>query len=423
MPGIDEQDELGTESGGAPEAELPLGRWAQPWRALAIGEFRWLEAGQLVSGIGTWMTRVAVAWMVLRLTNSVLWLGVVGFTGQIPVLLLAPWTGSAIDRRSRRKILLAAQVLSSLQALSLAALTFTHHIGIGWIVGLSLVRGAINAFDAPARTSLLPQLATGPRDHSALLALDSVVVNLCRVAGPALAGLLVAARGEGICFLIDAASYAASFSTLLAMREPAGGAADRSDPCRREESWQWLKKNTAAGSALLLLCLTSLLALPFTVLLPYQVKNVLHEGAAVFGLLGTASSVGALAALGLIASLCDSGAMRALGRAGMAGSGVALLGLAVARSLPATIAAVALVSFCIMLQIASTNVQLQATVDERLRGRITVLYSAAFGGMVPIGSLLLGTVARFLGCPAAFAMGGGLCLLAVVVSLTLGRAR
>jgi hypothetical protein len=307
------------------------------------------------------------------------------------------------------------QVLSSLQAFTLAYLTFSHHIGIYDLVVLSAVRGCINAFDTPARTALLPTLAGNQRDQSAILALDSVVVNLCRVAGPFLAGLLLATRGEAACFLGDGISYAASFSTLLMVRKLPSEATSELHVHIRMEGWKWLRGHSEASRSLVLLCVTSLLALPFTVLLPFYVKNVLHAGPAIFGLLGTVSSGGAIVALCLVASLCDPSFIAALGRAGMVGSGIALIGFSVVRTLPATLIVVFLISFSIMIQIAATNVYLQSVVSDRLRGRITVFYSAAFCGMVPFGSLLLGASARLWGCPATFAGGGVLCLLTVLI--------
>jgi MFS family permease len=356
------------------------------------------------------MTRIAVAWLIVRITNSVLWLGVIGFTGQIPVLLLAPLAGSAIDRWGTRNTLLVTQVFASIQAFTLAYFAFSQHISFAHLVVLSVVRGCISAFDIPARTALVPVLAANPKDQSGMLALDSVVVNLCRVAGPSLAGLLLARFGEAICFLIDGGSYAASLAALLMIRERGSAPASTNHACSWREGWTWLGRYPKAKSSLIMLCITSLIVLPFTVLLPFHVKNVLQTGPQTLGALGAVSSVAAIIASCIIASLCNSGSKIAISYAGMIGAGIALIGLSLSDSLVGTFVAVFVVSFSIMIQAAATNVYIQSVTTDRLRGRITAFYSAAFWGVVPLGSLLLGAFAFFMGSSAAFASGGVLCL-------------
>jgi MFS family permease len=341
-----------------------------------------------------------------------MWLGTIGFAGQIPVLLLAPIAGPLLDRCSLRKVLIATQILSMLQAFALAYLV-THHISIAQIATLSIIRGCISAFDIPAKQALLTGLADDFSDRAGMLAFDSVVVNLCRMLGPALGGLLLASSGERACFLVDGISYTASLAALLMMRS-------RTKYWKREfrwpgslfEGWAWIQGLTEGRSAFLLLCITSLVALPFTVLLPLHVRDVLHAGPGTLGNLGCVSSVAAIIASCVIAS-CQSSLLAMLRRLGLFGAGIALVGLALSRDLRATLGAVFVVSFSIMIQIAATNVYVQSSVPEQLRGRISTFYSAAFWGMVPIGSLLLGAIAHPFGCRAAFGSEGLCCLLAV----------
>ncbi len=210
-----------------PQNSSPLSsRYAHAWRALRHRNFRLYFTGQSISLIGTWMTRVATSWLVYRLTGSALLLGVVGFAGQIPTFLLAPFAGVLVDRLNRRNLLVWTQVLAGLQSLAIAALTLAKIITIHEIIALSAFQGLINAFDMPGRQSFLIQMVaddTGKpekQDLSNAIALNSSIVNMARLVGPALAGLVIAAVGEGYCFAIDGVSYIAVVVSLLMMRVP-----------------------------------------------------------------------------------------------------------------------------------------------------------------------------------------------------------
>ena len=196
------------------------------WRALRSRNFRLYFSGQTISLIGTWMTRLATSWLVYRLTGSALLLGIVGFAGQIPTFLFAPFAGVWIDRLDRRHVLVVTQILAMLQSLALAVLTLTRHINIHEIIWLSAFQGLINAFDMPARQAFLVQMVDDKQDLGNAIALNSSMVNLARLVGPSLAGAVIAVSGEGYCFLIDGISYLAVIASLVAMRlTPADGKA------------------------------------------------------------------------------------------------------------------------------------------------------------------------------------------------------
>ena len=188
------------------------------WRALRWRNFRLYFSGQTISLIGTWMTRLATSWLVYRLTGSALLLGIVGFSGQIPTFLFAPFAGVWVDRLDRRRVLVVTQALAMLQSLALAALTLSRHINIQEIIWLSAFQGLINAFDMPARQAFLVQMVEDKQDLGNAIALNSSMVNLARLVGPSLAGAVIAVSGEGACFLIDGISYIAVIASLLAMR-------------------------------------------------------------------------------------------------------------------------------------------------------------------------------------------------------------
>ena len=202
------------------------------WRALRHRNFRLFFGGQSISLIGTWMTRIATSWLVYRLTGSAILLGTVGFMGQIPTFLLAPFAGVWVDRWNRRRVLLVTQTLAMVQSLALAALTLTHRITISEILWLSACQGLINAFDMPGRQAFLVQMVEDKKDLGNAIAINSSMVNLARLVGPALAGLLIAATNEGWCFLIDGVSYLAVLASLLMMRVQVAAAKQvRAPPC------------------------------------------------------------------------------------------------------------------------------------------------------------------------------------------------
>src|SRR3954451_11910694 len=267
-------------------------------RALSSRNYRLFFAGQSVSLIGTWMTRIATSWLVYRLTRSPFLLGVTSFAGSIPLFLLAPIAGVWIDRWDRHRTLIVTQVVSMVQSFLLAGLALTGTIDIWHIVALMLLQGVVNALDMPARQAFLVEMVDQRDDLPNAIALNSSMVNAARLLGPSVAGLIIAAVGEGYCFLIDGISYLAVIASLTAMRvaRKPRYSANRSALAEMREGWRYVSQSLPIRSILLLLALVSLLGMPYTVLMPIFAAQVLHGGAHTFGWLMACTGVGALVA-------------------------------------------------------------------------------------------------------------------------------
>ncbi len=311
-------------------AERANSRFAHAWRALKHRNFKLFVSGQSLSVIGTWMTRLATSWLVYRLTGSALLLGVVGFSGQILTFLLAPFAGVWVERMDRRKLLVCTQTLAGLQSLTLAGLTLSRMINIRDVIVLASLQGLINAFDMPGRQAFLVKMVDDKEDLSNAIAINSSIVNLARMVGPALAGLVIAWVGEGYCFLIDGISYGAVILSLLMMKlRPNGlGHASTSMLARMQEGWAYVSSFKPVQTILLLFALTNLMGMPFSVLLPIFAGGVLHGGAHTLGFLTGASGAGALISA---ISLAMRKSVRGLTTmiqiaAGMFGAGLILLG-------------------------------------------------------------------------------------------------
>jgi len=377
-------------------------------RSLRYRNFRVYFIGQGVSLIGTWMQRVAMAWLVYRLTQSAFLLGFVGFAGRIPILLLAPFAGVVADRISRKRILYITNGVSALQALVLAILTLTGVVEVWHVVALAVVLGLMDSFDIPARQSFFVHMIGDPEDVGNAIALNSTIFNAARLVGPSIAGLLIAAVGEGWVFALNAVTFASMLTALAMIHTASEGAQDRSQRVMQNlrEGFSWAWRFTPVRAVLMLVTLVSFLAVPFVVLMPVFATDVLGGGPDTLGFLMGAQGVGALA--GALFMAYRSG-MRGLGRliagaAGIFGVGLVLFGLS--RSLWLSMAVLALAGFGLMVQTASTNTFLQMIVGDAMRGRIMSLYSMAFLGSLPLGSLYAGWMAERIGAPATVVIGG-----------------
>src|SRR6185503_14422133 len=276
--------------------------WGRSMRALRSRNYRLFFAGQSVSLIGTWMTRLATSWLVYQLTDSAFLLGLTSFVGQIPAFFVAPIAGVWLDRWNRHRVLVITQVLAMIQSLALATLALTGWINLWWIIGLALFQGLINAFDMPARQAFVIEMIEERADLGNAIALNSSMVNGAKLVGPAVAGMIIATAGAGVCFLIDGISYIAVIWCLLAMKvAPARPQAARKSALQElAEGWKYVVHSPAIRSILLLLALVSVIGMPYTVLLPVVAAEVLHGGAHTLGFLMAMSGVGALAsAIGL----------------------------------------------------------------------------------------------------------------------------
>jgi MFS family permease len=381
-------------------------------RALGSRNYRLFFEGQTVSLIGTWMTRVATSWLVYRLTHSPFLLGLASFASQVPILFLTPFSGVWVDRWNRHRTLVVTQALSMLQSFALAALALSGVIQVWEIVLLALAQGAINAFDMPARQSFVVQMIERREDLGNAIALNSSMVNGARLIGPAVAGMLIAAVGEGYCFLIDGFSYLAVIASLLAMRIEPGTAAGARRRLTTElrEGWDYVAESAPIRSVLLYLTVVSLVGMPYTVLMPIFAASILHGGPHTLGLLMAAAGCGALAGA---LSLAMRRSILGLGRVIVwSGSffGMGLIGLGLSHVLWLSVAVVALAGFGMMRHLASSNTILQTIVTDNKRGRVMAYYAMSFQGIAPFGSLAAGALAAKIGAPETIMIGGAACL-------------
>jgi MFS family permease len=397
-----------------------LSRYAHAWRALRHRNFQLFFSGQSISLIGTWMTRVATAWLVYRLTHSAILLGTISFAGQIPTFLLAPFAGVAVDRMDRRIVLIATQVASMLQSLLLAALTLSHRITIHELLALSAFQGIINAFDMPGRQSFMVQMVDSRDDLSNAIAINSSMVNFARLLGPSLAGIVIAATGEGWCFLIDGVSYIAVVFSLLAMRvDPShrhAALARAREPMLTQlaDGWNYVRSFVPIRTILLLFAVVSLMGWPFTVLMPIFAAQILHGDAHTLGFLMGATGVGALiSGLSLVFRKSVRGLVRMIPMSA-AIFGLGLVAFGISHWLWLSLLLQLVVGFGMMQGLTSSNTIIQTIVPEDRRGRVMSYYTVAFVGMAPFGSLLAGTLAHLIGAPDTVVLSGFACLAGAI---------
>ncbi len=382
-------------------------------RALHHKNYRLFFGGQSISLIGTWMQQIAMSWLVYRLTGSALLLGVVGFSSQIPVFLLASIAGVYADRWNRHRMLVATQTLSMLQALTLAFLTIYGEIQVWQIIALSIAIGIVNAFDMPTRQSFIVQIVDKAEDLGNAIALNSFMFNGARLIGPAIAGILIGLLGEGICFLINGLSFLGIIIALLAIRVP-----QKKKVGPKTRLWQDLKEgySYAFGFAptryiLFQLGLMSFMGMAYAVLMPIFAKDILHGGPHTLGFLMAASGIGALTGSVYLASRQS---ILGLGRLIAFASfvfGVGIIAFSLSKVLIVSLAMMFLTGFGMIVQIASGNTILQSIVEEDKRGRLMSIYTTAIIGMAPIGNLFAGALASRIGAPEAVVVSGLACII------------
>ncbi len=381
-------------------------------RALRHRNFRLFFCGQSVSLVGTWITRLATAWLVYRLTGSSFLLGVISFAGQIPTFLLGPVAGVWVDRWERRRVLLVTQLLAALQSLMLAGLTFSGRITISEIVWLSVFQGLINAFDMPARQSFLVQMVDGRTDLGNAIALNSTMVNGARLLGPALAGITIAAVGEGYCFLIDGLSYFAVIASLLAMKIE-GQAVSKSAASmlvQLKEGWTYVSTFAPIRTVMLLFAIVSFMGVPYTVLMPVFATKILHGGPHTLGFLMGAAGVGSIiSALSLAARKSVRGLYRVIPTvAALFGGG--LIAFSFSRNYWLSLALMGVTGFGMMQQFAASSTVIQTIVEDDKRGRVMSYWTMAYMGASPFGSLLAGSLAPVIGAPGTVLLCGVGCV-------------
>jgi MFS family permease len=385
-------------------------------RALRYRNYRLFFAGQGISLIGTWLQQIALSWLVYRLTHSALWLGMVGFATQIPSFLLAPIAGVLVDRWNRHRVLVLTQTLAMVQAGVLGALVLAGHIAIWHVLVLGAFVGVVNAFDMPTRQAFVVELIEDRQDLPNAIALNSSMVNGARLVGPAVAGVLLASVGEGWCFLLNSASYIAVIFALLSMSvQPRATGRPRQDVMAGlREGAAYVFRSEPIRALILLLALVSLVAMPYSILMPAYATQVLHGNERTLGALMAASGTGALAgALYLAARRSILG----LGRVIVAGVllfGAGLVALGLSRNAWLSLGLMLVTGAGMMVQMAASNTILQTIVEEGKRGRMMSLYTMAFMGMAPFGSLMAGALSSRIGVATTLMLGGACAAVAGV---------
>lgn len=387
------------------------------FRALKHRNFRLFFWGQSVSLIGTWMQMIAMAWLVYRLTNSAALLGIVAFAGQIPVFLVSPFSGVFADRWDNRRALIVTQTLAMVQALVLAGLVLTNAITVWQIVLLSFILGLINSFDMTIRQTFVVEIVENKADLGNAIALNSSLVNSARLIGPSLAGVLIAVVGEGICFLLNAVSYLAAIFALLAMTAQADNKKPAAKGILRElkEGIAYAVNFVPVRDVLLLLSLVSLVGMPYTVLMPVFVRDILRGGPETLGFLMAASGFGALFAGLYLASRKDLLQLEKLITAAPIILGAGLVLLAFTRSFLFALIIMLVTGTGMITQIAGSNTLIQSVVADDKRGRVMSFFTFAFVGTAPFGSLLAGGLAQYLGVRTIFFICGLCCLAGALV--------
>jgi MFS family permease len=386
-------------------------------RALRYRNYRLFFGGQIVSLAGTWITTTATSWLVYRLTGSAVLLGVIGFAGQFPAFLLGPFAGIFVDRWDRRRLLIATQTVSMLQSFALAALTFSGHITVEAILLLNIVQGIVNAFDMPGRQAFLIALIENKEDLGNAIALNSSMVNVARLVGPSIAGIVIAATNEGWCFLIDGVSYLGVIASLIAMRVPrrAARVGDRPGAWQQfVEGWRYASGFRPIRSIILLLALVSLVGVPYSVLMPIFAATVFHGGPHTLGLLMSASGCGALVGALWLATRRSVVGLGRIITIASAAFGAGLVGFSFAPDLSLAIPCLVVAGFGFIVQMAASNTIIQTIVDDEKRGRVMSFYMMAFLGTAPFGSLIAGWMSSRIGAPHTLLVGGLCCVAGAV---------
>jgi MFS family permease len=386
--------------------------------ALAHRNFRLFFFGQGVSLIGTWMQSVAQGWLVLSLTNSPFYVGLVSALGSIGVLAFTLYAGVIADRTDKRRTVIITQTLSMLLAFVLAGLALTRVVTVWQVMGLAAVLGVVNAFDIPTRQSFLIEIV-GKEDLMNAIALNSSMFNAARVVGPAIAGALIGLVGVGMCFLLNGVSYIAVIASLLAMRlppfQPRPSATSAWSGFR--EVLVFLRSDRRVETLVVLTAILSVFGFPFLVMMPVFARDVLHVNAAGYGALTAAVGLGAM--LGALAIAVNSRRIDHRGRLMTLGGtafGLCVLAFALSHNFAASLVLLALAGCAMIVNNALTNTLLQTLVPDELRGRVMGFYSFVFVGLSPLGAFQAGLFAEHFGAPAAIGTGATVVALAVVVA-------
>lgn len=387
------------------------------FRSLQYRNYRLFFGGQSLSLIGTWIQRITIPWLVYRLTDSAFLLGFVGFAGQLPTFILAPFAGVLTDRWNRYRILIITQVLSMLQALILAFLYFTGNIEIWNILLLSVILGCINALDTPARQSFVIEMVDDKKDLGNAIALNSSMVNSARLLGPSIAGVMIASLGEGACFLLNGLSYLFVIWSLVSMKvKPQIQYKENPGVLRAlKEGFKYTFGFAPIKSIILLLALISLMGMPYSVLMPVFAKNIFHGGSHIYGFLMGASGIGALMGAIYLASKRSVLGLEKMIPLSATVFGIGLISFSLSRFFALSMILMVATGLGMMMQMACSNTILQTITDDDKRGRVMSFYTMAFMGTAPFGSLLAGSLASLIGAPNTLLVGGVVCVIGATI--------
>lgn len=391
---------------------LSHARVSSPFRALRSRNYRLFFIGQGISLIGSWMTRLATSWLVYRLTDSAFLLGLVAFAGQAPSILLPPLAGVWLDRFDRHRVLVVTQVLSMLQSLALAALVLSDTVTMPWVIALTVFQGLVSAVEIPTRQASVVRMIDDRADLGNAIALNSSNFNAARLVGPAIAGPVVAAIGEGYCFLIDGLSYIAVIWGLLSMRLPPEPRVTERREVWHElrEGWQYIVASTPIRTLLVFLAAVGMLSAPYSALTPILAGRTLGGGAHTLGFLMAATGIGALVcAVRLVLRSSVVGLVRAAAIA-IVVFGVCCVLIGLSRQLWLSMLLMTATGYGLMYQVVATNTIVQTLVDDDKRGRVMSFYTIALAGSGPIGSLLGGVLAARIGVESTYMVAGAGCL-------------
>ena len=385
--------------------------------ALAHRNFRLFFLGQGVSLVGTWMQNIAQGWLVLELTNSPFYVGLVSALGSLGVLLLTLYAGVIVDRTNKHRLVIFTQSLSMLPAFALALLVWSRTVVVWHVAALAAFLGVVNAFDIPARQAFIVDLV-GKDDLINAIALNSSAFNAARVIGPAVAGVLIGALGVGGCFFLNGVSYLAVIGGLLAMRLPPYAPSPRSGSAWAglSEALAFIRSDRPVFALVVLMALFSIFGFPYFVIMPVFARDVLHRGAAGYGLMMTAVGVVALI-VALAVATFDRRIRKGPTLIAAGGSfGLLLVAFAWSKVYALSVALLALTGATMIVNNALTNAMIQTIVPDALRGRVMGFYAFVFVGLAPFGSLQMGALAERIGPSAAVALGGVATALAVAVA-------
>jgi MFS family permease len=369
------------------------------FRAFKSRNYRLYFSGQSVSLIGTWMQKTAVSWVIYSLTHSPLMLGVTLFASQFPSFLFSLLGGVVSDRYNRYKVLLITQIASMVQAVLLTLLIFTKHYVVWEILALSVLLGIINAFDVPARQSLVYEMIEDKNDLPNALALNSSMVNLSRLIGPGIAGIVLEKLGDDVCFLLNALSFVAVIFSLLMMKLPKYVNKPHTKNVFGElkEGYNYIKRTPEISFVLVMLMLVSLFVLPYSTLMPYYARDVFKGTASTFGIIDSFIGLGAFAGAIFLASIKPGHNLKKILGINTLIFGAGLILFSHEGHYWLALIFSALAGFGMMSQITISNTLIQTTSDINMRGRVISFYAMAFFGMQPIGGLLIGSVSKWIG--------------------------